>query len=140
MDFQSVFYVYQKMESLTTGMNSLSIQSPEENYRRLVATIEHFKQNKRITEDWMEEHKRIIFEYRKAFPDVSKSNDDVKDREFRDIATKGELLLADLIREIKLTRFFTVEDYYQLCMCFYKMCDYLYTQDELCAMLNGMNL
>ena len=128
------------MESLITGITHLSIQRPEENYRRLVSTIEYLKSKKRITEDWMEEHKQIIFEYRQAFADVSKANEEVKDREFRNIATKAELLVADLIREIKLTRLFTVEDYYELCMCFYNMCQYLYTQDELCDMLDGMKL
>lgn len=128
------------MESLITGIDNLSIQRPEENYCRLVSTIEHLKSKKRITEDWMEEHKRIIFEYRQAFPDLSKANEEVKDRQFRNIAAKGELLLADLIREIKLTRFFTIEDYYELCMCLYNMCHYLYTDDELNALLESMKL
>lgn len=128
------------MEALITGINNLSIQEPEENYRRLVSTIEYLNSKKRITEDWMEEHKQIIFEYRNAFPDLSKANEEVKNRDFRNIANKGELLLADLIREIKLTRFFTIEDYYELCMCFYNMCQYLYTDDELNAMLESMKL
>lgn len=128
------------MQSLITGMNNLSIQRPEENYRRLVATIEFLKSKKRITEDWMEDHKQVIFEYRQAFPNVAEANEEVTDREFRTIANRAELFLADLIREIKLTRFFTVEDYYELCMCFYNMCQYLYTQDELCDMLGGMKL
>jgi len=128
------------MEALITGINNLSIQEPEENYRRLVSTIEYLNSKKRITEDWMEEHKQVIFEYRNAFPDLSKANEEVKDRDFRNIATKGELLLADLIREIKRTSFFTIEDYYELCMCFYKMCQYLYTDDELNAMLESMKL
>ena len=128
------------MQSLITGMNNLSIQRPEENYRRLVATIEFLKSKKRITEDWMEDHKQIIFEYREAFPNVAQANEEVKDREFRNIANQAELLLSDLVREIKLTRFFTVQDYYDLCMCFYTMCQHLYTEDELCDMLNGMEL
>ncbi len=128
------------MQSLITGMNNLSIQRPEENYRELVATIEFLNSKKRITEDWMEEHKQIIFKYREAFPNVAQANEEVKDREFRDIANQAELLLADLMREIKLTRYFTVEDYYELCMCFYKLCHILYTEDELEQMMNSMSL
>jgi hypothetical protein len=128
------------MESLTTEMNNLSIQRPEDNYRRLVATIDHFNQKRRITEDWIEEHKKIILEYRRVFPDVSKSNEEVTDRVFRSVATKAELLLSDLIREIKLTRSFNWNDYYELCVCFHKMCELLYTEDELTAMMNGMKL
>lgn len=128
------------MQSLITGMNNLSIQRPEENYRELVATIEFLNSKKRITEDWMEEHKQIIFKYREAFPNVAQANEEVKDREFRNIANQAELLLADLMREIKLTRYFTVEDYYHLCMCFYKLCHILYTEDELEQMMNSMSL
>jgi hypothetical protein len=78
-----------------------------ENYKRLGLTIRHIekcaKDQKGITEDWIEEHKIIIQQYRDAFPNLSRVNLGTPglDDDFFNTAYEGEIYLSWLIRNLK---------------------------------------
>lgn len=85
----------------------LTDEQRHQNYKRLGLTIRHIekcaKDQKGITEDWIEEHKKIIKEYREAFPDLSRVNLGMPglDDAFFKAAYEAEIYLSWLIRNLK---------------------------------------
>lgn len=115
------------MEDDETDMYS----DPYENYCRLKRTVTFLANGGRVTEDWMEEHKRHILKYREIFPDISETNVEIGDPEFRKTAQESEVLLQNLIRTIQTSRFFSVKFYLMLNEHLIKLTEHLFTQDEL---------
>jgi len=114
--------------------------SPSDNYLKLLKTIEELENNVRITEDWYEEHKIIILKYRDAFPNFRYVNDEFEDVEFRKKAEEVEVLISNLIHEIKVKKTFNLKLYLILNKHLKRMCDIIYGEEELINMVNELSM
>ncbi len=104
---------------------------PYENYCLLERTVKFLQSGGRVTEEWMEEHRRHILKYYEMFPNFSQVNQEVTDPTFRKTAQDCEVLLGNLIQSIRINRFFNVKFYLMLNQHMIKLCQYIFTEDEL---------
>lgn len=104
---------------------------PYENYCRVQRTVTFLKNGGRVTEEWMEEHRLHILEYYSRFPEISKTNLEIKDRTFRQLAEEAEVLLGNLIQSIRANRFFNVKFYLMLNEHMLKITEFFFTEEEL---------
>jgi hypothetical protein len=85
----------------------ISEEKKYENYKRLGVTARFIesclKDGKGITEDWIEEHKEIILEYRDIFPNLATVNleTDGLDSTFYKNAYDAEIYLSWLVKNLK---------------------------------------
>jgi hypothetical protein len=121
-------------------MDSYTEDEKYRNFQSLLSAIDYIQSKKRITEDWMEEHKRNILMYREFFGDFNRVNIDCRDRKFRKLAEDAEMLLNHLVWEIKETRYFTVEMYLKLLIGFKQMTEIMLTSDDLSNMFSNMSM
>jgi len=112
----------------------------EKNYFRIVNTIEFLKNDGRISEDWMEEHKQVILLYRDMFADWNMVNEDVHDTKFRKWAYTVEVLLRFLTKEIKVYKRFNKKIYLELNENLLSMINFLCSEDELCNQLVNLSM
>lgn len=102
-----------------------------ENFRQILGTIRYIRNQGRITEDWMTEHKKHILHYRNYFGDFNLVNPDCKNRRFRMLAEDTELVLNHLVSEIEETGYFTVEMYLKLNSNLKRMMEVFYDINDL---------
>lgn len=114
--------------------------SPEMNYLRIIETIQELESNFRVTEDWTEEHKRHIFKYREIFPDFSKVNPEVESEEFRQTAYETEILITNLIHEIKVNGTIHLRFYLILNKHLKYLCENVWSDEELANVLGNMRM
>jgi hypothetical protein len=113
---------------------------PYENYCRLQRTVTFLANGGRVTEDWMEEHRLHILKYNDMFPNISKTNVEIRDPEFRKIAQEAEVLLNNLVQGIQVNRFFSVKFYLMLNQHLIKLSEYFFTQDELDLCMSKLSI
>lgn len=106
------------------------------NYTMLMNAIDHNTHNKRITEDWMEDHKKFIMLIRNTYDNFALANIEIKDRRFRLLAENSELILSHLAYEIQTEQTFTVVMYFSLCQNLKRMFEIATEDDGLCELLN----
>ena len=81
-------------------------------YRQIVETIAYINsQEFRLTEDWLEEHKRRILMYREWFPNYNLVDPEVEDETFRRKCQETETLMAQLADCVKRRTMFPVKFY-----------------------------
>jgi hypothetical protein len=119
-------------------MTDYSDDEKYQNFKQLLSTIEHIQSKKRITEDWMEEHKKRILMYRDYFGDFNRVNPDCKDRTFRKLASDIELLLNHLVWEVQEEKSFTVDMYLKLNVGFKRLIEIMC--DDLSDMFASMSV
>ena len=107
------------------------------NYEMLLGALKHYETGSRVTEDWMEAHKKMILRIREYYTDVSLANLDIQDRQFRTLADDTELILSHLVYEIQTERTFTVDLYYKICRNLKQMFEIALQLDDLSDLLNG---
>jgi hypothetical protein len=107
------------------------------NYTMLMDAIDHHKNNKRITEDWMETHKHFIMLIRNTYENITLANTDIQDRQFRAIAEDTELILSHLAYEIRNERTFTVSVYFNLCRNLKRMYEIASEVEDLSELLSA---
>jgi hypothetical protein len=123
----------------------LTYEQKSYNYCRLVETIQFIEEEGRITEDWMEDHKTVIYEYRNAFPNSLKTlNPEFKNKEFRLLASQADVLLNSLTTSIEYEQSFKVGQYHKLLQRLLRMLEIISshdnTGDDLSAFLQAMSL
>lgn len=125
--------LYEKLESITMEDDEDTdvYSDPYENYCRLERTVKFLQNDGRVTEEWMEEHRRYIMKYHEMFPNFSQTNVEIKDPTFRTTAQACEVLLNNLVQSIRTTRFFNVKFYLMLNQHMIKLCQFIFTEDEL---------
>jgi len=127
--------LYQQLDNITTEDEEDTCEdiysNPYENYCRLKRTVTFITNGGRVTEEWMEEHRRHILKYHEIFPNFSQTNQEIEDPEFRKTAHEAETLLANLVQSIRVNRFFNVKFYLMLNQHMIKLCEYIFTEDEL---------
>lgn len=107
------------------------------NYKFLENTIRHVRNQERITEDWMEEHKARIIAYREFWHDMTRLNPEIKEYWFRALAVEAETLLTLLYEEILETKTFLVETYHAFNECVYKMAQTFVDENDLADMFSA---
>jgi len=111
-----------------------------ENYCRIIASINDIRSNAGITEDWMYDQMKFIKMCREFFPDMSKLNPEVTDRRWRAMAENCELILSQLVFEIRETRSFSLPLYRSFCENIKKMFEMVMTDDELAQLMSSMGI
>ncbi len=114
--------------------------SAESNYVRLLKTIQELESGVRVTEDWVEEHKRIILLYRDTFPNFRAVNEEFRDKEFRKKADESEVLISNLVHEIKVSGTINLRYYLILVKHIKIMCDLVWDEHDLSSMLERMRM
>jgi hypothetical protein len=110
------------------------------NYCVLLRTVEFAKNNGRITEDWMEEHKSLIMQYREWIADYSRVNEEIQEASFRKTCYDTETLISCLVSSIKATGSFDPKIYIMLVKHLIKICDATFAEDDLNACLEMMKI
>jgi len=135
--------IYQKLESVTMEDDEEEIDiysDVYENYCRLQRTVTFLTNGGRVTEEWMEEHRLHILKYNEMFPNFSQTNLEIKDSEFRKTAQNAEVLLTNLVQSISTNRFFNVRFYLMLNQHMIKLCQHIFTEDELELCMSKMSI
>jgi hypothetical protein len=132
------------MDDLCQSLKEVSMEDHYtdvyDNYCRLQHTVTFLTNGGRVTEEWMEEHRRHILKYQEMFPEISQTNLEIDDPEFRKIAQEAEVLLTNLVRGIRANRFFNVKFYLMLNQHMLKLCEFLFTEDELELCMSKMSI
>lgn len=93
-------------------------------YRILVETIEFLLKERRITEDWMEKHKRIIITYDETFPyGFDNINQEIDNPEFRKLALTATIAMNSLIESINCHKTFNIKQYLTFSQTIKRMVD-----------------
>lgn len=124
------------MEEEDTDMYS----SPYKNFLRIVETISVLESGRRLSEDWFEEHKKHILNYRNEFPNFHKVNEDIGDSEFRKKASETEVILSSLVHEVKTRQLFNTKMYLLLNKHMKELVEIIWGEDELSEMLGRMGM
>jgi len=101
------------------------------NYNQLVKTIEFLDKRGRITEDWMEDHKKLILNYRQWLPNFGVINEDVTDHEFRFRCEETEEMMRFNCESIRLHGTFDPRVYHSMVKNMKYICDTIYSEEEL---------
>lgn len=110
------------------------------NYLKLRETIEFLEKDGRITEDWMVEHAKLILKYREGLPNITMANPEIKDPTFRTTCSEAETLLEFLANSVSRTKTFDVKRYGMFVFRIKKICETLFTEDDLIALMEKMGL
>ena len=109
MDWGGEEDIYEEMRKTPTETQRIS------NYNRILETIiEITSQGFRLTEDWMEEHKKLIMVYRDWIPDYNLIDPEIENEDFRKKAYETEVLMRNLVEAIVKTKTFNVKFYLML--------------------------
>jgi hypothetical protein len=111
-----------------------------ENYCRLQRTVTFLTNDGRVTEEWMEEHRLHILKYRELFINFSEIHEEIIDDDFRKTARQAEVLLANLVQSIQANRFFNTRFYLMLNEHMLKLCQYIFTEDELGLCMSKLSI
>lgn len=115
-----------------------------QHYCYLLETIEFLTNNGRITEDWMEEHKKTIMTYRREYlDDLKYVNQEINDPEFRRACQEAEPLLSKLVNTIIKQGTFHVQTYLVFCQKIKFMVDFVneyYPEAELDVLISQMKI
>ena len=113
-------------------------------YQILIDTIQFLSNNGRVTEDWMEEHKKLIMKYRRAYmEDMKYVNSEIQDSEFREAAREAEALLSKMVNTIIKQGTFNLQTYLLFCKKINFMVDFVstyYPESEIESLLSEMKI
>lgn len=116
-------------------VQELSEAEKNANYQVFITTIEFIQNGGKITEDWVEENKKLIRQWREWIPDFNVINPEVEDSTFRKTCQHAETLISYLCASG-----FDVKVYLMLLQTLKKLCDMLYADDELDSMMEMMSV
>jgi hypothetical protein len=133
--------LYEQLDTVTMEDEDTDIYTDVyENYCRLQRTVTFLTTGGRVTEEWMEEHRLHILKYHVMFPNFSQTNEEIDDPDFRKIAHESEILLSNLVQSIRINRFFNVKFYLMLNQHMLKMCQVIFTEDELQLCMSKLSI
>lgn len=115
-----------------------SDEQKNENYQRIVDTINFIQSGGKITEDWMDEERHYIYMYRSWIPDYSMVNPERETAEFRKVCHETETLIQYLLNYLKNTGHVEVKVYLMLLQHMRKIIDSIREEDELDDLMNGL--
>ena len=109
-------------------------------YLHIANTLNYLENNGRVTEDWVEENKRAILQWREWISDFTDINPEIEEEEFRKRAIQTETLMQYLCRSIKSTGTFDVKVYRILLTNMKYLCDWYAEGDDFAEMINMMSM
>ena len=111
------------------------------NYKEIVETINYIKsQEFRLTEDWLEEHKRRILIYRDWFPNYNLVDPEVEDETFRRKCQETETLMAHLADCVMRKTVFSVKFYLLLLEHMKWLIDQEEQDDQMVEMMASLGM
>lgn len=129
------------LKDINIKMDELTDDQRQSNYCRLLSAIEHIENEKRITEDWMEEQKRFVLEMYYVFDcGFENCNPEITDKEFKRMAKEADTILSNLITSINYEKTFKVKQYHSLLTRIVKMITLINSSDDLCDFMQRMKL
>jgi hypothetical protein len=132
--------IYQRSDMVTMEDDEEIYSDVYENYCRLQRTVTFLTNDGRVTEEWMEEHRIHILKYHEMFPNFSQINPEIHDSDFRKMAQETEVLLINLVQSIHANRFFNTKFYLMLNQHMIKLCQYIFTEDELSLCISKLSI
>lgn len=103
-------------------------------------TTQYLDHGGRITEDWMEDHKKLILKYRSWFTDYGNVNLDITEPGFRKCCAEVEELLSHLARSIWSEKTFDVNVYHNFVKHMYQIVETINTDDEMTMLLSMLEM
>lgn len=118
----------------------MAYDDPYRNYLRLKNTVQYIQAGGRITEDWTREHAGYIAKYYDLFNEISSTNLEVEDSEFRKLADESELLLKWIIERLDEDGWIDIPDYLKLNINLIKMCEILQMEEDLDVVMSALTI
>lgn len=128
------------MEDDTDPYSGFTSSEKYANYMQIINVINFFESKSRITEDWMEDNLNIIEKWRDWIGDYSSLHPEVTDKVFRKACVEAETLIQYLIHSIRTTKTFDPKVYMFLANKMKSICDSMFSDDELDALMSNMGL
>jgi hypothetical protein len=108
----------------------MSKYTTSENYVNLLRNITTIVNN-RVTEDWVEEQKKYIFEYREMFPDFDFLHPEIEDQTFRTACGSAEILMNNLLDSLMQEGTFSLETYSKFLHTFMQIASIWISDEEM---------
>jgi hypothetical protein len=121
-------------------VSGLTEDQKNQNFLKILKTIEYLEKDGRITEDWIEEHKKLIETYREWIPDYSVVNGDITDGEFRKMCQHTETLMCHLYYHVRVTKTLDLKVYYMFLTYVKKCVDSIMSDSEMADLLSMMRM
>jgi hypothetical protein len=121
-------------------VSGLTADEKYQNFLKILRTTQYLDDGGRITEDWMEEHKALILQYREWIEDFTDVNDEIKEPEFRKRCAHTETLIRQLCHSIWTTQTFDVKIYHMFMRHMKHIVETVNTDEEMADLLSMLNM
>ena len=118
----------------------LTEQEKHQNFLTILRTTQYLDDGGRITEDWMEDHKRLILQYREWINDYTDVNEEITEPSFRKCCRETETLLSHLCHSIWSQKTFDVKIYHIFMRHMKQIIETVNTDDEMADLLSMMKM
>lgn len=120
--------------------SGLTMEEKQNNFAKILSTTQYLDDGGRITEDWMEEHKNLILQYREWIPNYGMINQEIEDPVFRKCCTDAEILMSHLHHSIRSKKTFDVKMYHIFMRQMKQIVETVFTDDEMADLLSMMSM
>lgn len=121
-------------------VSGLTDEERYQNFLKILRTTQYLDDGGRITEDWMEEHKALILQYREWIEDYTDVNDEIEEPEFRKKCAETETLIRQLCHSIWTSQTFDVKIYHMFMRHMKFIIETVNTDDEMSDLLSMLNM
>jgi hypothetical protein len=128
------------MDVDTDPISGLTNDEKHQNFLKILSTTRYLDDGGEITEDWLDEHKWRILQYREWIDDYSSVNSEIEDFKFRKCCSETETLIRQLCHSISATGTFNVKIYHIFIRHMKEILDTVYTDDDMAELLSMMSM
>jgi hypothetical protein len=121
-------------------VSGLTANEKYENFLKILQTTQYLDDGGRITEDWMEEHKALILQYREWIDNFADVNDEIEDPAFRKQCGETEILIRQLCNSIRTSQTFDVKIYHMFMRHMKFIIETVNTDEEMSDLLSMLNM
>lgn len=121
-------------------VSGLTADEKYQNFLKILRTTQYLDDGGRVTEDWMEEHKGLILQYRDWIDDFTDINDEIDEPEFRKRCAQTETLIRQLCHSISTTQTFDVKIYHMFMRHMKHIVETVNTDDDISNLLSMLNM
>lgn len=121
-------------------VSGLTDYQKHQNFLKILRTTQYLDDGGRITEDWMEEHKAMILQYREWIDDYTDVNEEITEPGFRKCCRDAETLISHLVHSIWSTRTFEVKIYHIFMRHMKQIIETVNTDDEMSDLLSMLKM
>jgi hypothetical protein len=120
--------------------SGLTKQEKYANFLTILRITRYLDDGGRITEDWMEEQKELILQYREWIPDYSVVNDEIEEHDFRKCCSETEILISHLCNSIRVSKTFSVNVYHIFMKHMKQIIEAVNTDEEMVELLSMLKV